>query len=131
MCRYDLCFPGQIPLAVGTLRSFELNVVLFGPDPNATEGSAEAEAQLSERVVDAGRNDGMDGAGDEAVGLHLPKRFCQHLLTHGAEKVCDLGEAKGAVLGENFEDEHRPLVGDATDDLLNEGIDLGASASAV
>ena len=95
--------------------------VFFGPDPYAAEGFAQAIAEIGEAVVDVWGDDGVHGASDEAVGLHLAKGLGEHLLADVADELAEMGEADGAMLGEDVEDEHGPLVGDAGDDLADEG----------
>lgn len=95
--------------------------VFFGPDPYAAEGFAQAIAKIGEAVVDVRRNDGVHGASDEAVGLHPAKGLGEHLLADVADELAEMGEADGAMLGEDVEDEHGPLVGNAGDDLADEG----------
>jgi len=97
--------------------------VFFSPDPDAAEGFAEAVAERGEAVVDVWGDDGVDGAGDEAVGLHLAEGLGEHLLADVADELAELGEAEGAVFGEDVEEEHGPLVGDAGDDLADEGVE--------
>ena len=55
-------------------------VVFFGPHPDSAEGRAQAVAQGGELVLDFGRDDGVDGAGDEAVAFHLAHGFSEHFL---------------------------------------------------
>jgi len=97
----------------------------FGPHPDATERFAETAAEVGQSVVNMGRNDGVDGALDEAILLHLANGFGEHLLANAAGEFAELGKSNGAVVGEDIENDHGPLVGDAFDDFANEGIDLG------
>lgn len=102
--------------------------VLLGPDPDTAEGLAEREAEGGEVVFDAGWDDGKDGAGDEAVGLHLAEGLGEHFLADATDEIAETGEAEAAVLGEGFDGEHGPLVGDALDDLADEGVEIGVVA---
>jgi hypothetical protein len=116
--------------AVGGAGFFELFVVGLGPVPDAAEGGAEALAEGGEGVFDAGWDDGVDGAGDEAVGLHLAEGLGEHLLADAGDELGEAGEADCAVLGEGFEEEEGPLVGYAGDDLLDEAVDGGQGGDA-
>src|SRR5262245_56007815 len=58
---------------------FHLGAVLLRPLPYSAEGFAEALAQRGEGVIDVGRDDRADGAGDQPVRLHLPDRLGEHL----------------------------------------------------
>ena len=100
-------------------------VIFFGPDPDAAECFAESTAEIGEGVVDVRGNNGVDGPYDEAVAFHLADGFGEHLLADAAGEFAELGEANGAVVGEDIEDNHGPLIGDAFDDFVDEGIDLG------
>ncbi len=102
----------------------ELLVVGFGPFPDAAECCSEAVAERRERVLHTRRDDGVNLAGEEAVGLHLAEGLGEHLLTDAIDDLGEAAEAKGAVLSEGLEDKHGPLVGDAADDLFDKTIDL-------
>ena len=102
-------------------------MVFFGPHPDAAESAAEAETEIGELVLDARRDDGVDGSGEEAVRFHLADGFGEHFLADAADEFGEPGEAEGSVFLEDFEDQHGPFVGDAFDDLADERIDFGAA----
>lgn len=104
---------------------FDSVVVFFGPDPDAAEGLAEAQTQIGQGVVDVRGDNGVDGALDEAIAFHLAEGFGEHLLADAAGQLAELGEASGAVFGEDIENDHGPLVGDALDDLVDQSVYLG------
>lgn len=97
--------------------------MLFGPEPDAADSFAETFATRGQRIVDVRRNNGMDAAGDEAISLKLAKSFCKHLLADTGDPLSKVGEAKlGRGLGQLFDDEQGPFVGDALEHLVDEGL---------
>src|SRR5690606_13778836 len=83
----------------------------------------ERRTQAGELVLHLGRDHRIDGPADQAVALHLPQCLGQHLLTDARHKLADPREAEGSMLGEGFEDEHGPFVGDAPDQVGDQGRD--------
>ena len=68
-------------------------------------------AKLGEGVFDAGRNLGVDGAGDDAVGLHLTEALRQHFLTDSVQTLVQLVEAPRAYQ-KIPDDQEFPFVSD-------------------
>ena len=94
--------------------------MLLGPDPNAAESFSEAVAKVCQLVLDSGRDDWKHCARNKPVRFHLAHRLGQHLLAHSSDKFTQTRESQAAVFCERLQNEHRPLIGDASDDLPNE-----------
>ena len=54
------------------------------------------------------------------VALHPPQGLGQHLLADPPDQLADAGEPQLAVVGEDLQDEHRPLVGDGSDQVADQ-----------
>ena len=54
----------------------------------------------------------------------LAESLGQHLLAHASDALTQPREAHAAVLLQRLQDQHGPLIGDPSDDLPNQGIQL-------
>jgi len=83
------------------------------PDPvgDRNQGHPKGAAQARKLIVDARRDGGMDSARDQAVALQLAQRERQHALRDIADRTAYFIEAHRTT-GEEFHDQHRPLVAD-------------------
>lgn len=115
----------KLTLGEGGASLFDGGDVAFGPEPNAAEGFAERFAERREGVVDMRRDNGVDGAADEAVLLHLAESLGEHFLADGGDEAAEVLETDNAVFVEGFKDEHGPFVGDAVNGFADECGDLG------
>ena len=88
-----------------------------GPGDKRIEMREEAATQRGERIFDARGNLGVEVAVDKAVGFEVLQRRRQHLGRDVGQRAADFAEACDFVLGEDAEDEHRPLPGDAGEDV--------------
>ncbi len=68
----------------------------------------------------------MNGAGYQAIALHLADCLGQHFLADPASQFSDLCEAGRAMFFEYFENDHRPFVGDPPDDFMHQRVDFGS-----
>src|SRR5690606_20888915 len=101
-------------------RRLDPGQVILRPGPDAAERLAQAVAEIGELVLDSRRDDRMDGALHEPVAFHLAQRLRQHLLADPRDLAANLGEAQLAMIGEDLENQHRPLVGDLSDHVVDE-----------
>src|SRR5690606_35073792 len=104
---------------------FDAGEIVLGPGPDTAERFAEAVAEIGELVFDSRRDHRVDGALDQTVALHLPQRLGQHLLADTRDLAADLGEAQRSVIGEDFENQHSPLVGNLADHVVDEFVHAG------
>ena len=84
--------------------------VLGAPVPDGGEDGHEAAAQVGHGVLHPGRDLGVDGAGDKAVGFQLPQLEGQH-PGGGGNVLLELGEAQGSA-AETPEDQGFVLAAD-------------------
>lgn len=66
----------------------------------------------------------MNRADQHPVPLHLSQRLSQHLLTDPRHLAGKLRETQFAMLVEDFENDHRPLVSDPADQIVDQGLYL-------
>jgi hypothetical protein len=83
--------------------------VELAPVAEGAEGALEGEAVVGEGVFDLRGDGGVDGAGDDAVGLELAEVLGEHLLGDAGDLAAQLGEAVGALV-EPPEDQGFPLA---------------------
>jgi hypothetical protein len=76
-------------------------------------------------VLHSWRDDRINRAYDQAVTFHLTNGFGEHLLTDLSNQFSQAGKPDRAMLFENFEDEHGPLVCNASDNLADQSFDPG------
>jgi hypothetical protein len=119
----DCCLTGLGAGAVG----LEFGEMFFRPAAETVQGLDEGAAEPGDGVFDLGRNDGMNGALDEAVALEAAQGLGEHFLGDTADLALELGVTFGAV-SENLDDERGPFVGDAIEDEARRalGIEDGA-----
>ena len=97
----------------------------LGPDPYAAESLSKAQAKFGQLVLHSGRDDGKNRAHYKTVRLHLAKRLGQHFLAHASDQFTQTCETQPAMLAEHFEGKHRPFIGDPSDDLADQRLQLG------
>src|ERR1700722_11610597 len=71
----------------------------------------------------------MHGPRDQAVALHLAQRLREHLLADTLDQFAEAREAQLTLFCQYLKNQHRPLVSDAADQVVNEGFDLGIEVS--
>ena len=72
----------------------------------------------SKLILDAWRDGGINRARDEAVALELAQGERQHALRDIADRTANFIETRGAT-GDEFHDQHRPLVADPRKGFAN------------
>jgi hypothetical protein len=78
----------------------------------------EAAAEFRQLVVDPGWDRGVDGTGDEPVGLETTQRLGQHLPRNSLDAAAQIRVPHGA-LKERVHDQDGPLAGDVVEDLAS------------
>src|ERR1700722_22736 len=67
----------------------------------------------------------MHGPRDQAVALHLAQRLREHLLADTFNQFAQARETQLTFFRQYLKHEHRPLVGYTSDQVVNEGFNLG------
>src|SRR5688572_23622971 len=99
--------------------------MLAGPDPDAAKRRAEAFPERGQPIVHARGDDGMDAARHEPVALELAESFGQHALADAVDALAQAGEAHLFLAFQGIDDEERPAVSDALENLAHELALLG------
>lgn len=81
-------------------------------------------AEVGEGVVDSGWDDGVDGAGDEAIAFEAAQGDGEHALADAIDGVAEFGESAGSV-AEEMDDEQGPFVADAVEDVADGAVVVG------
>jgi hypothetical protein len=102
--------------------------VLCRPDPYATKRPTERQAQPGQLVFDLGRHDRVDRSREQSIALHLAQGLRQHLLADAFDLLAQARETQLPLLGQHLEDQHRPFVGDSTNELVDQGFELRVGA---
>lgn len=100
----------------------------FDPVGKGFDVFADAFAEWGESVIDVGRDDGVDGAIDEAVALQLLKGLREHFFADATDPAAEVGKAKSA-LAEGDENQYAPASGHVFEDVsrrTRDGEDLTA-----
>jgi hypothetical protein len=87
-----------------------------GPIAQGGGGVQQRRAEFGQGVLHAGRNGGIDGAGQQTVTFELPQGQCEHPLGDAGDGTVKLAEAQRAV-AELSDDQDAPLVADHAKDL--------------
>jgi hypothetical protein len=110
---------------IGTARSFDVRHVSSDPHPDAAHGFPEALAERRELIVDTGRHRGVDIACHKAIAFELAQRLRQHLVADPSDPSLQIGEAELAFAIERLDHQKCPFVGDALQNLMQEGLLFG------
>ena len=94
-----------------------------GPFGQPLDQRDEGASRRREGVVDPGRDDRKDRAGDEPVGLQGAERRRQHARRYVGDRAAQFAEAHGFVLAQDQDHEQRPFVAETGDDVAY-GADL-------
>src|SRR5579871_911499 len=112
------------------LRALDFLHVVVRPLRERAERTAEGAAERRELVLHARLNLRVDGPLHQSVALEVAQRLRQHLLRDAADHAPQLVEAAVLSLGQDADNQRRPLVGDAIEDqarrTLRLVIDVGA-----
>jgi hypothetical protein len=79
------------------------------PGDQGADCLQQASAERGEPVLDAGRDDGVDGAGHQPVAFQVAKGQRQHPLADPLDLAAQLTEPAGTA-SEQFHHQERPLV---------------------
>ena len=105
-----------LAVVVGGAGCGDFVLVVFGPVDEGLDGGVEGGAEGGEGVVDAWGDDGVDGAGDEAVAFELAEGDGEHAVADALDVAVEFGEAEGVAF-EVGDGEEGPFVGDAVEDV--------------
>jgi uncharacterized membrane protein len=97
---------------------FQLFEVLLRPLADRVHRFVNGSSEARKRVLDLGRHDGMDPAGDETVSLEIPEGLREHLLVDATNSSQQLSVAHRVVFMKRADDERGPAVGDAIEHAL-------------
>jgi hypothetical protein len=90
--------------------------VFVGPLGQRPDGRAQRAPERREFVLHAWWNFGVNRAFDQTVALQIPQRLREHLLRDAPDRTPQFVETARLRLGEDPDDERRPLVGDSVQD---------------
>src|SRR5712691_4872082 len=99
-------------------RRGDLVFVLNGPTDQGIDRLDERRAQRRQAVLDSYRYGRVGGALDDAVAFEMAQRHREHALTDVGQRASDVHEPPGPAVQEG-NDEHRPLVADAVEDVAH------------
>src|SRR3954465_1766374 len=104
----------------------DLLVVVDGPLDQAVNGLLEGLAEDGQLVIDPGRDAGVHRALDQAVALQRAEGQGEHALADPADLAQQLAEPERAAL-QDGQDQQRPLVAHAVENLADLARDLGSA----
>src|SRR5690242_7860387 len=107
----------------------DLVVVVGGPADQRGDDLVQSAAQRGEGVLDARRDLGVGGAGDQAVLVELAKGEAEHALGNAGDLPLQVGVAQRSGL-QDRDDQQAPLVADAVEGLADEVHVLGRDGRA-
>jgi hypothetical protein len=119
-------FYGCDARVVRSAGSGDLLAVFACPSDERLDRVEQRGAERGELVVDSRWDDGKHRSGDEAFALELADPEGEHALADPVDLATQFADPARAV-GENADDEQRPLVGDPIEDVaeLAGGIGIG------
>src|SRR5216684_2433454 len=108
----------------GTRRN-NLAFVLSAPADQPIDRVDERRAERRQAILDRHGDGWVGSALDDAVALEVAQRDREHALADVGYRAADVHEAHGAA-GQQVEDEQRPFVADAVEDVADQPADGGA-----
>src|SRR4030088_26893 len=96
--------------------------VLSGPADQGNDRVEERSAERRQAILDRHRDGWVGGALDDAVAFEVAQRDREHALADVGYGAADVHEAHGAT-GQQVEDEQRPFVADAVEDVADQPAD--------
>lgn len=103
---------GEVSLCVLIARSLHIRHVLDRPLTQRGQGGAQGVAEGRKHVLDLGRNDRIDGAYNQTIGLQVPERLRKHLLADAVQSLAQFRVAMGLAVAEYAQRQDGPPVAD-------------------
>src|SRR6266851_7114948 len=114
----------QSCVVCGTRRG-DFAFVLSGPADQGNDRVDERRAERRQTILNRHGDGWVGSALDDAVALEVAQRDREHALADVGYRAADVHEAHGAA-GQQVEDEQRPFVADAVEDVADQPADGGA-----
>src|SRR5476651_358517 len=96
---------------------FYIIEIVGRPDPDSAERSAQCDPEVCEFVFDLRRHDRIHRTYHQTITLHRAQGLREHFLTDSLNQFTKPAETQRRLLREYVEDQHRPFVCNATDEI--------------